>query len=820
MTHLYTPDSLWRERFNELARDVSRLEALLDHNLIQQETGLGGKLSQLLSQLKVHVQDLKQRDKAGVAAPQLWADLVSRIRECRALCAAQLELLGGVALSYHGFDDGFVKQAQQWLVAFRDRLGLSQPVSVIAGRGTLLESDIGVVRLSFPDWDLWHLPLLARALGLLAAAPGSKYSDALQPFIHAPTEQIKEILGAVAQRCQFVQYLFADMFATAIVGPVYALAVFALELDYSNPHQFDLLDPDQIEGREAAPRFLPAPVHRAAAMLATLQAMNGADERPPSKRPYTQIIKCLEELWRAAIQSAGRPDPLDSRSRSDHAWHQAIYDEVIRPLALLALQKTEQTWQQAMVWHKALRSGAWPAASTPETTALVSAIWQLRLEHPEQADNALGLANALLRGKQDLSPLGTASTFPAKAIAQVRAERLAQCWQRIACIVQDERISSRAAVAGRFYRLLSEQECKLEPWQVVIQGETLRTSIWGKLSELAEAARPVQREALEFLGGWLVRQHQLDREPASLSQSPHPGASICDLADELLRDYARRTAVNWNARTVLGLEPFLEANTEIIRVRFPDWSLWNLPLMAHEFGHLVARSTPEFLEYQRQQREQCLEGHPHPETANQDQRCQHLDEFFADIFATYTLGPAFACDVILLQFNPVEAHEWRGAHPSHQERVQVILQTLSAMNRQVRSKGMYLWVLTQLQQCWDQMRAACQATPVDGSLHDFACAQSLRRGRKLYGFVDKFYHLGAAYTAKRWAGAQKIAKRLLKLPVPSLEEITHITKGDIADGFALGDLLNAVWYARVTNPEPPIDLTAVAHQLARYYLRE
>src|SRR5262249_37634059 len=159
---------------------------------------------------------------------------------------------------------------------------------------------------------------------------------------------------------------------------------------------------------------------------------------------------------------------------------------------------------------------------------------------------------------------------PERVIAQARVERLETRRKRLERILKNTTIDEkdRLAVAGRFYRLLSRQKYKLEPWRDLLRGKEGGARIWGKFDELTGGACPVQREMLEFLGGWLIRQLELDREPADLARSNRKGVSMCDLADALLSDYARRTGVNWSARTVLGLDPFLAMDTDIIRVRF------------------------------------------------------------------------------------------------------------------------------------------------------------------------------------------------------------------------------------------------------------
>jgi hypothetical protein len=219
--------------------------------------------------------------------------------------------------------------------------------------------------------------------------------------------------------------------------------------------------------------------------------------------------------------------------------------------------------------------------------------------------------------------------------------------------------------------------------------------------------------------------------------------------------------------------------------------------MAHEFGHLVARATPDFLDYQSQQ-----------------SRRSHLDEFFADIFATYTFGPAFACTVILLQFNPAEAYTKRGAHPRHEERVRLILQTLREMNKKAQSGERYEWLIEHLGDVWDESVTLCQAAPDDKADFDQQIDESKRWGRNLYRLIDTYYGLGASYRPEQWAGAQRIAYRL-KMPLTTWQDL--VAKVGL-EQVLLADVSNAIWCSRLT--EPPANLTTAAHQLARLYIGE
>jgi hypothetical protein len=434
-------------------------------------------------------------------------------------------------------------------------------------------------------------------------------------------------------------------------------------------------------------------------------------------------------------------------------------------------------------------------------------MWLCRLGEPERTD-LLDIGRALLQNP-DLSVNSKEPAVSADLVFQVRLARLANRWQRLGWILQRIAHQERAAVTGRFYRLLSQQVYNLEQRQAQWRPAPKTPAAWQALTKLDGEARLLQREALEFLGGVLVSQRQLDGERA--------GPGICDLADRLLQEYAMRTGVNWGARTILGRDPFLELKTEVIRVRFPDWSLWNLPLISHEFGHLVAQVTPRWRLYQRKEMQTVAQ----PDLADIVEA--HLEEFFADIFAAYTLGPAFVCAAVLLQFDPSTAYLARVAHPTHHERVQVALQTLAYMNDRVRTQSKdansYTSVYQRLKDTWQSAVDACgsNATPPVGAADQ--CQRALRWGDELYQIVDASYRLGAGYTAERWVWAQTMAKDLLQRNYSWQQMQQHARDHKLA-GITCIDLLNVLWRARLDNPLATSNLPLVALQLGREYLKE
>jgi hypothetical protein len=283
-----------------------------------------------------------------------------------------------------------------------------------------------------------------------------------------------------------------------------------------------------------------------------------------------------------------------------------------------------------------------------------------------------------------------------------------------------------------------------------------------------------------------------------------------------LRGYARRTGVDWSGHTVAGLDAFLQTQTDVIRLRFPDWSLWNLPLMAHEFGHKVCAPTRDFRQFKNKQVEKAKKQNADPAQVG-----DHLEEFFADMFATYALGPAFACAAILVRFQPDEAQASWARHPTHDERVRLILYTLEQMNDRAHENpndlGSYAYILHLLEDSWDLAVQAAGTAKRTGAAADSRREQVDGWGKELYERLDRCYRLGAGYTAQRWDWARAIAPRF-QLSVPSVQELRHSAKKHELGELRLDDVLNALWWAQLTNDQTQTDLTQIALQLGQGFL--
>jgi hypothetical protein len=125
---------------------------------------------------------------------------------------------------------------------------------------------------------------------------------------------------------------------------------------------------------------------------------------------------------------------------------------------------------------------------------------------------------------------------------------------------------------------------------------------------------------------------------------------------------------------------------QIIRVRFPPAGIWDVPVVAHEFGHFAAyrftcrdrggeRYQP-MAEFVRQYLSEIKDL-----TTDAEKRWRRwLSEFYADAFGVYTLGPSFAASALLSRFDVAGANQSSDEHPSYAARASLILRILERMD--------------------------------------------------------------------------------------------------------------------------------------------
>ena len=148
----------------------------------------------------------------------------------------------------------------------------------------------------------------------------------------------------------------------------------------------------------------------------------------------------------------------------------------------------------------------------------------------------------------------------------------------------------------------------------------------------------------------------------------------------MLDDLAQKSGVRWRRLTVVSEREYYQDLAQIIRLRYPVTTIWDLPVAAHEFGHFAGpnyktQDVPPRCPFEIYLT-QALENDPLPE-----QSANHINEYFADLFAVWTLGPAYGCTCILGRFNP-SADPFKGtySHPGDGHRAHAILWALDQMD--------------------------------------------------------------------------------------------------------------------------------------------
>ena len=148
-------------------------------------------------------------------------------------------------------------------------------------------------------------------------------------------------------------------------------------------------------------------------------------------------------------------------------------------------------------------------------------------------------------------------------------------------------------------------------------------------------------------------------------------------------------------------------------MRFPLNGIWDIPIAAHEFGHFAAyrlnvpdedgTPSPVFRDF--------VEGYLRQYEVSSEARSQvwrsYLNEYFADIFATYVLGPSYACTALLLRFEPANAQrESSATHPSFAKRARAIIETLQRMDMERDSEGKFSSIIDVINQRWFDILAS------------------------------------------------------------------------------------------------------------------
>ena len=153
---------------------------------------------------------------------------------------------------------------------------------------------------------------------------------------------------------------------------------------------------------------------------------------------------------------------------------------------------------------------------------------------------------------------------------------------------------------------------------------------WKKFRVASLRSQDIFAEYLDFLGGLALRDIGFDE-------------GISRMAEDLIRTYKTNQPPSypWLALPAARPDAVVKTLARIVRVGFPEWTVWALPFTAHAFWHVIARDDLDDVVLQ----ETTLEAIP-----------ERLQTCLADAFATYTMGPAYAYAAFYLLLNPLDAY--------------------------------------------------------------------------------------------------------------------------------------------------------------------
>jgi hypothetical protein len=354
----------------------------------------------------------------------------------------------------------------------------------------------------------------------------------------------------------------------------------------------------------------------------------------------------------------------------------------------------------------------------------------------------------------------------------------------------------RGGISPDFLRRLEDQKASLKGQLATrassgspADDEGRLAADWGEFVGARTAADGAIRQCLALVSGAAFRSLDLDD-------------GTCAIADTLIVEINDQARVRWDGFTIMAADDEFVPADEIVRVRFPPGDVWSLAAAAHEFGHFATGRLDApgsglsriqvFDAYMQELDEDRRRTAGSPSAGLTPLERRHQAEFFADAFATYAAGPAFACTALLARFDPFAAGTATptranavgsanpGSHPSDLQRAHVILEVLGkvAATHFTRFSGIRGRLAAQWQAAVAETGLR-QDRPPDADV--------------LTGMANRFWTIlktsREALQYAGWDSAQAMQNDLLEADAPPP-----------ADARVL-DVLNSAWSARLEGRE-------------------
>ena len=190
--------------------------------------------------------------------------------------------------------------------------------------------------------------------------------------------------------------------------------------------------------------------------------------------------------------------------------------------------------------------------------------------------------------------------------------------------------------------------------------EPNRQEAWQAYRTHCDEAGRILSEYIEFMGGLALRDIGFDE-------------GICDLADELIPSYqlTGKKELPFGSLTIPARQQAVRMTwARIVRMGFPEWTIWALPLTAHDIWYVMAQ---DVLRAEKVIEVPDGEGVPVEEG--------WIQECLADAFAIWATGPAYAYAAFFLRFDPFHAYRSDAEHAADAIRAHAILKMWALMDK-------------------------------------------------------------------------------------------------------------------------------------------
>jgi signal transduction histidine kinase len=323
------------------------------------------RFDRLLKRQRFALDQVENKISSGEQLPLCWDGFRSVRNESEAIFRETLAFMEGALIRGARIDNGICRIADSILD------DLSRKADIPWERFTIFATDeffgnmAEIIRLRFPEANIWHLPVAVHEFGHFVAQELKTPGTFRYPF----QEILRREQDKGPQYISFLHEFFADIFATYAAGPALTYTCVVLRFDPGTS--------------QLASRTHPPDAKRVYVLLKTLQRM---DQTSGSPLPhYGDTIRELAQLWHESLEANMQ---LTELAAAEAAQLDAMLDELFQ-LMLLELPGVRYTgWLRAQTLSTELQADGDSLPQPGEKDSLldvINAAWLWRM-HTDQGN--------------------------------------------------------------------------------------------------------------------------------------------------------------------------------------------------------------------------------------------------------------------------------------------------------------------------------------------------------------------------------------------------------------------------------------------------